>query len=67
MEVFYYSHSHKIIDVWNPHKSQISPISSDFDIKSHLHVEKVLVLSQVARHLLLSLMDILLQLTYPCL
>lgn len=46
-------------------QTKISPVRSDFNVKGHLHIEKVLVLSQVTRHLLLSVGDVLLQLTYP--
>lgn len=43
----------------------ISPVRRYLNVKGHLHIEKVLVLSQVARHLLLGISDIPLQLTYP--
>lgn len=46
-------------------QTKISPVRSDFNVKGHLHIEKVLVLSQVARHLLLGVGDVLLQLAYP--
>lgn len=54
-----------MVDVWDPRERRILPIRGDLNIERHLDVEKVLVLSQVARHLLLRLVDILLQLTYP--
>lgn len=46
-------------------KSRVLPVRSYFNVQGHLHIEKVLVLSQVACHLLLGVTDILLQLTYP--
>lgn len=37
-------------------------VSSDLNIQGHLHVQEVLILPQVASHLLLQMADLLLQL-----
>lgn len=44
---------------------QTSPVRSYLNVEGHFHIEKVLVIPQVARHLMLGVRDVPLQLTYP--